>query len=304
MSKEANSTLIGAFILGALAILVSGLLILASGQLSSRSQEYVLYFQGSVLGLSEGSPVNFRGVQVGKVTDIMVSVNPDSLDVQIPVKIEIDPDRVTRVGEKKDLVTDWFKGNGEIMEGLVKKGLRAQLELQSLITGRLLIELSFHPESDLLYVQDNLDLPQLPTIPSEFEELTRKIERIPIEELATQALEAVKSLEAFMSSPDLKEATGALAANLTTLQGIMSTTEQQLPKVLKQMEMTLASTNKAAGQLEKTLANIDQFTSEESELTYYATETMQEVKAASRAVRELAELLEREPEALLAGKGQ
>lgn len=304
MSKEANSTLIGAFILGALAILVSGLLILASGQLSSRSQEYVLYFQGSVLGLSEGSPVNFRGVQVGKVTDIMVSVNPDSLDVQIPVKIEIDPDRVTRVGEKKDLVTDWFKGNGEIMEGLVKKGLRAQLELQSLITGRLLIELSFHPESDLLYVQDNLDLPQLPTIPSEFEELTRKIERIPIEELTTQALEAVKSLGAFMSSPDLKEATGALAANLTTLQGIMSTTEQQLPKVLKQMEMTLASTNKAAGQLEKTLANIEQFTSEESELTYYATETMQEVKAASRAVRELAELLEREPEALLAGKGQ
>ncbi len=304
MSKEANSTLIGAFILGAIAILITGLLILASGQFSSRNQEYVLYFEGSVLGLSAGSPVNFRGVQVGKVTDILVSVDPDSLDVQIPVKIEIDPDRVTQVGEEKDIVSDWFKGDGELMSGLVKKGLRARLELQSLITGRLLIELAFYPESDLVYVKDNLSIHQLPTIPSEFQELTRKIENIPIEELTKNMLSAVQALEAFMSSPDLKDATRSLASNLKTLQGILSTTEQKLPSVLEQMENTLVSTNKAVGQLEKTLANLAHFTSEESELTYYATETLQEVRTASRAVKDLAELLERKPESLITGKGQ
>lgn len=98
MSKAANKTMIGAFVLGAVALAVIAVLIFGSGKFFTTKQYYELYFQGSVQGLDLGSPVMFRGVKIGSVTDVSLQFNPKELTLYIPVTIEIEPDRAKRLG--------------------------------------------------------------------------------------------------------------------------------------------------------------------------------------------------------------
>ena len=84
MSKQANPTLIGIFVAGAIALIVAGILIISGGKLLLTDKtNYVLYFKGSVKGLNIGSPVSFRGVNIGTVTDIQLVVNEEESDIPV-----------------------------------------------------------------------------------------------------------------------------------------------------------------------------------------------------------------------------
>ena len=91
MAKQTSKTLIGGFVVGAVALIVAGVLIFGSGQFFQESYKYVLYFRGSLKGLSVGAPVLFQGVQVGSVTDISLETDTEDMTLQIPVTIEIHP---------------------------------------------------------------------------------------------------------------------------------------------------------------------------------------------------------------------
>jgi paraquat-inducible protein B len=78
MGRRSNPTLIGAFIVGAVALIVIGLLVFGRGQLFTEKRTYVLYFDGSVKGLNVGAPVDFQGVKIGSVTDIKVQYLPQT----------------------------------------------------------------------------------------------------------------------------------------------------------------------------------------------------------------------------------
>lgn len=62
MTSQAYKTTVGAFVLGGIALFALGVILLGGGRLFSSDVEYVLYFDGSVSGLSIGAPVVFRGV--------------------------------------------------------------------------------------------------------------------------------------------------------------------------------------------------------------------------------------------------
>ncbi|MFV9646304.1 MAG: MlaD family protein, partial [Desulfobacterales bacterium] len=85
MSKKASKTAIGGFVVGALALIVVGVLIFGSGKFLTKTQTYVMYFEGSVRGLNVGAPIVFRGVKIGSVTRIQLVANTDDLSFQIPV---------------------------------------------------------------------------------------------------------------------------------------------------------------------------------------------------------------------------
>jgi len=141
MSKPANKKLIGVFVVVVVGLIVVAILLLGSGRLFRHYPKFVMYFEGSVQGLSVGSPVLFRGVKVGSVTDIAMDFNPSDLSILIPVYVEGKADTSSR---------DMLKGDRtalqeEVVQALIKKGLRAQLEMQSVVTGQLVIALDFHP---------------------------------------------------------------------------------------------------------------------------------------------------------------
>lgn len=192
MSQKSNPMLVGVFVLGAFVLSAGGLLIFGGGGLLVKKDSYVVFFQGSVAGLQVGAPVNFRGVPLGEVTDITVSYFPEDArsEFLIPVYIEIEPERIRGRSEEDQL------GIGELIE----LGLRAELALQSLVTGQLGIELDFRPETPALLVGLDPKRDEIPTLPSDTEKLKASITKlveilqdVPLEQVANNIETAVTS---------------------------------------------------------------------------------------------------------------
>ena len=135
MSKSANKKLIGVFVIVAIGLIVGAILILGSGRFFRHYPKYVMYFEGSVQGLSIGSPVVFRGVKVGSVTDIAMDFNPSDLSILIPVYVEGKADTSSRGILKGDRTAL----QEEVVQALIRKGLRAQLEMQSIVTDQMYV---------------------------------------------------------------------------------------------------------------------------------------------------------------------
>ena len=197
MNTNAGKTLIGAFVVGAVVLIVAGVLIFGSGQFMKKTNRYVLFFQGSVKGLNVGASVLFRGVKIGSVQSITLEADAKNLVIYIPVIVEIEPDRIH--------VVHGVRNAPENMAGLLKKGLRAQLTSGSFVTGQLLIELEFHPDAPLKLVGLNKHYPEIPTIPSTFDLFFDKLKDLNIDKIVTELLSAIGALEKVLSSPEIPE---------------------------------------------------------------------------------------------------
>jgi len=264
MSKQANKTVIGAFVVGAVALAVTGVLIFGSGKFLSKMEPYVMYFDGSVKGLNIGSAVMFRGVKIGSVTDIALRADPNDLTVKIPVFIEVDPERFERVGEKRR------RRAQEQIRILIARGLRAQLQMQSMVTGQLMIDLDFHPDKPAKLVGADTKYPELPTIKTGLQRLSQTIQSLPIHDMVNNLTSAIKGIERAVNSPEIGEG-------------------------MKNINETLQDIQRLAESLDRSIA-------ENSELPYQLTKAMEEVSTAARSVRVLADYLEQHPDALLRGK--
>lgn len=169
MSSKANPKVIGAFVLGGIALLVFGLLVIGGSNLFSERRTLVAYFDGSLKGLRLGAVVTFRGVPVGEVTNIQVLFERQNIEAQIPVVFQLDPSRIVDVGSDMDI------GNEQLLQAYIDRGFRAQLELDSLVTGLLSINLDFHPDAKPVERVDRgafvLPYPEVPTLPSDMERL-------------------------------------------------------------------------------------------------------------------------------------
>ena len=196
MSKQANKTMIGVFVLGAIGLGLGAVLLLGSGKFFRKTYVAVCYFEGSVGGLNVGAPVVFRGVKVGSVKDVVLRFDPKNLAIYIPVYIEIDP-------RKGELIGPAPKKLGENLKPLIDRGLRAQLEMQSIVTGQMQVGLDFHPGKPAKFVGADPRYPEIPTTQTPLQELAKKIEKIPIEEVFAKILSAVEGIEKVVNSPEL-----------------------------------------------------------------------------------------------------
>ena len=148
--KRPSATLIGIFVLGALALIVAAILFFGSGAVFKQRFTAVSYFPGSVAGLQIGAPVTFRGVRVGQVKSIGIRIDPDPTHSIVQVNMELVPEAVQGHGNS---------GTQEALPALVERGLTAQLVLQSLVTGMLQVDLDFRPGAKALRLGETLDLP-------------------------------------------------------------------------------------------------------------------------------------------------
>src|SRR5258708_5915391 len=138
MGKRFSPTLVGGFVLGAIGLGVIALVVLGSGRYFTGKTSYVMYFDRDVNGLRVGNPVKFRGVDVGTVDAILLSLsgldtqNENALpNVKIPVVIDIDSKKIESHGAQDDL------SDPEVMRRAIDRGLRAELHMQSFVTGVL-----------------------------------------------------------------------------------------------------------------------------------------------------------------------
>lgn len=296
MSKQANKTLIGSFVLGAVVLIIAGVLIFGSGQIFVRLDKHVLYFKGSVKGLNVGAPVMFRGVKIGSVSDILLQFDTDDLSIRIPVVIEIDPESFTRI----DDVKTW--GAVNYLELLIKNGLRAQLQMQSVVTGQLIVDLDFYPDKPERFVGGESKYPEIPTIPTDLEELARKIGNLPFEELFGKLVKAIEGIERIVNSPELIGSLGSLDKALIDIRSLLVNIDKQFIPLTTSLRETSDAAQSAFVQAEKTLSAFQGVTAEDSEMIYELNTALKELSAAARSIRFMADYIERHPEALIRGK--
>lgn len=242
---------------------------------------YLLQFDGSVRGLEVGAPVEFRGIKVGEVTDVSLRFDAKNERILIPVTIEIERDRIVPGGVKAMAAPP---PPYSIAEKMVERGLRAQLQTGSLLTGQLLVNLDFYPNSPPATLKRGGKYPEIPTIPSNLAKISEsatqimdKIARLPLDGLATDVRSLLESLQGIATSPELRETLQALRETAKSASAFM--TEAQ-----------------------STMATADGLIGRDSELRYDLTSTFAELKSAARSIRQLADYLERHPDSLLYGK--
>ena len=321
MSK-ANPAIIGAFVVSAIAILVGAVLVLGSGRLFRHTHTYVLFFKTDVEGLRIGASVKFKGVRVGIVKQIVLAL-PNALEpasevgeygqLVIPVLIELDADRITSLGARKvDL------DNAQTMPALIKVGLRAQLGLESLVTGVRYIALDIRPHTPVqMILPPGAHYQEIPTIPATLETVQEqarrvlaKLQTVDVAAAVTSLVDTARSIQQRVNSPELEaalsEARPALrdiADAATSLKLLADGLHRETGPLVRDLHSASEKTDHAVDEANLAFGSIQNNLEPGSPLTYKLNTTLDDLSSAARAVRQLADYLEQNPSAVLRGRG-
>ena len=241
MSKKANKTLIGVFVVAAVIMLVAAVIIFGSGKFFQKSNLFVAYFSGSVKGLAVGAPVMFRGVQIGQVTGISLRFYEKTITFNIPVMITLYPENVIGIEAESSL-----KDRTRLWDKLLQDGLRAQLQLQSLVTGQLFVQLDFQPNAPLKLhgIKDlNLgpDVREIPTVESQLQALGKQIEQIPLDQIAADLNASIAGINKLVNSPELKGSLQYFNQTLQEARDLIHHVDQNVDPLFAKVDQSLAA---------------------------------------------------------------
>jgi paraquat-inducible protein B len=343
MAKQANRKMIGVFVVIAVVILAASVVIFGSGEFFKKKNEYVLYFDGSVKGLKVGSPVLFRGVQVGSVKSIVIRSNLKELKAYIPVIIEVYPESFEVITDDADVGSP-----KERLPKLIEEGLRAQLVSQSMITGQLMIEVDMYPDTPVVLRKLELDKEymEIPTIPSTMARLGKALEKLDLKEISAGLTSILASIDGLLRNPDIEASLNELKAVLKDARGLvqnvnanvgpltdnlngtisdarklMNDADLELKSLTGKAKTTLDDYGKLARHVDakvdslsnsaiaamdaakSAIKSIDGLVGEDSPTRADLDTTLQELSGAARSLRILADYLEQHPDAIIKGKG-
>lgn len=235
MAKPVSKTLIGAFVLGALALVFGGIVLLGSGALFRDATDVVMFFEGSVGGLQVGAPVTFRGVAVGEVSGIQIVYEPARHEFRIPVAAKLYPDRVISLAAGARRTT---------LKDLIDMGFRAQLRMQSFITGQLSIQLDFFPDDPAVLVGVSkmgfgARVREIPTVPTPIQKIQKSIQEIPLDEVVRDIRDTLASIRDLIASPALPEILANLKQVSQNMVGLSNSVDARLGDVGSQLNLTL-----------------------------------------------------------------
>lgn len=316
MNETRKPFWIGIFLLSGLVLLIGGVLMLARDSVWSKPVEYVVYFTGALDGLDVGADVTYRGVKVGSVRDIRLSYDRRINDVIMPVVIRINTENGTKANTGPQL--------DRSIALLVERGLRAQLQVPSLLTGKAIVALDFFPGQPG-YVRNNdvTGLVAIPTVPSRIDQLADLVHdladglrTVPLKETLEAANRTMAKLETLLGLPELEGSISGINDLLGSLNTIAGQLEQSMPVLLKNLDggskelrEALAEVRRVAAGAQQTLEGANQLVSEgrrslspASELQYELIQALQNASRASKTLERTAQAIEQQPQSLIFGR--
>ncbi len=342
MRNKTNPAVIGGFIVGAVCLVVIGVLLFGSGKFFQKTIACVLYFEGDVQGLSVGASVKFRGVKIGEVTSITTRLDPTSLEVKIPVYVDLTaPGAYFKTSASAD-------EQGDPIKKLVEHGLRGQLQSESLVTGQLFVQLDFYsdvplPDSPRIdAVTGRREIPTVPTVLQKAQTTVRqvleKLEKLPLENMLAALQGTLSGANRLLNSPELQHLPAQFSATLEDVHTLATRTDQQmtpllvsLDRITHALEPVVATAGRTLGTFDKlaagdgarlvadldhaareaeaalaqtkqTMASLESVTRPTSATGHELRDVLQELAGAARAVHALADALENQPNAVIFGK--
>ncbi len=331
MTRKPNPQLIGAFITFAGAILVMLIMYFGSDKLSKAGTRYLMFFDQSVNGLSEGSSVKYRGVPIGSVERILIHVEGQKdASKAIPVIISIDHNR---------LVREFVDSNAEYeevsLQELVDRGLIARLNLESLITGQLFVELGYmdvHARNYVSHMSVSGEMIEIPTVGSSLDKITEdaavliaKFTELDFEGIVNNTNELLEDLENQVENLNTAGVSEALVRAANEVNDFVESDElgktlRELRESLEVVNQTIQTYNMENGALgdkvDRLVVSVDESLEGFDELVEQTSEVLKpgsmmrvemgmalrELRRTAQSIRLLTDYIERNPNALLTGR--
>lgn len=267
---------------------------------------YVLFFEDSVRGLAIGAPVEFKGIKVGSVVDVRLEHDERNSAFRIPVLVDIEPERI--VG-RSELMK---RAPQEAFQVLVKRGLRARLQMGNLVTGQLYVDLDMQPKAPLRLANAGRSEPELPTVRgvsieqvmTSASSIMAKLDRMDFAAMGDDLQATLQGANALVNGPQLQNSLADLAASLASLRTILRAVDSRAEPIAANLDQALVAAREALEKSKATLSLVDGVIAPEAPLHFQAIRLAQELVQTTRSLRSLVEMLERNPQALLLGKTQ
>ncbi len=319
MSKRFSPTAIGTFVVGSFALLVAAIVVVGSGRMFQKPVKFVCFFPGGVNGLKVGAPVKFRGVQLGEVATIRVQLAPgegrlrsDIKELRLPVIVNIDGSQLRAMGGTGEALTETG------FEAAVRRGLRAQLNVESLLTGLLYVDLDLHPNTPLVLSLEPGTSPyrEIPTVPTNFEQVQEEAEKA-LDRISKMDLEGMMksisgagySINSLASSRELRQALVSTNETMTALKKTMGSMQVTLDKVNTKFDGLsgdLQRTSKEAAETMKEtrelLLEVQATLDPNSPLWVNLNLALAEFADTAQSVSQLTDYLQQNPSALIRGR--
>jgi len=323
VSTRASPTSIGLFLIGAVVIAIAGTAMLAGNAWFRNKTVFVSYFRESVNGLEVGAPVKFQGAPVGQVTKMVIQIDERDKTFQVPVEYEINITRLrTAMGGYVDL------GELPVLERQIANGLRAQLQMESIVSGMLYVELSYRKDAKppMREARGTL-LPEIPTMPSLMAALGSDAGSI-----VGDVVQVLYKINEMLASINMKAINAAVVGSAQSVQRLVNAPELQatmkeLPAMTAQLTRTMARVDSMAATanaainpmtsdlkaatkemnltlqaLHKSINDTRGLMSTDAGVGYELQDALGTVKDASNALRQFLNALEQNPDMLLRGK--
>jgi paraquat-inducible protein B len=329
MNKKINPALIGAFVLASMAMAITAVMYFGASSYGSDKTVYVAYFRVETSGLEVGAPVVLQGVKVGHVTGIDVGYEPSDNSFYVRVEFTTRPKAVL-LPEGMQLEPEGERAT--LAQSLIENGFRARLATQSLVTGKLMLELGFFPGTQAnLHTDDKLEIP---TIPTTIEKLWQEIATIDFGKIGNGIENIVAGVDRLVNDGDLQQMEIEFVTTLKSLQQAVEEFRKMVVNLDARLEVvagsldqagdgvarlandldghveplmqafhrTIGSADTTLGAATSVLNEADGLLSENSALRTELTQALQNISDAARSLKGFADYLDRHPEALLKGK--
>jgi paraquat-inducible protein B len=322
MSKKANTTSIGLFIVTGLALGVIGLLLFSSLKTFSKTLDVIVYFNDSLNGLREGAPVKFRGVTIGSVKRVMVRFNQAPDDFALPAICAIEEKLVReRLGEGS---AEFFTSRA--MEERIQAGFRASLQTESLVTGVLYIDTRFNPKAPLpVFHQLEKIYPEIPTEPTQIQQLFENLASLDVKSLQTNLnglilrldhtigefnaseinrdiTNLLCSVNALVTSADITNALAGIRPTLDQYRELAAKVTSKIDPLSDSITNTLVEAKRALGQMRGAGENLRLMLAPDSPIRNDLNLALEHLAGAAHSVSALADFLREHPNALVVGR--
>jgi paraquat-inducible protein B len=254
-------------------------------QKDTEVRTFIMYFSGSLRGLSAGAPVDLRGITIGEVKGLSVEYERDAGRLRFPVEVDIFPQRIRGLGRRGDHPPGAQSDSAgrALLDSLVAHGMRAELKTGSLLTGQKYVALDFHTDLPRDHVGWDSSPPVFPTAAGALDEIqdsvvsiAKKLEKVPLDQIAARLMATMATLDDTLKNADrlVRQLDGTIAP--------------QISDTLKEAQGAMKNAKEVLGQ--------------DAPLQSDLSATLLELSRAAKSVNALVDYLERHPEALLRGK--
>jgi len=321
MSKKANPTLIGLFIVIGVALGVIGLLLFSSSKFLAHTRQCIVYFNESLNGLNEGAPVKYRGVTIGSVKRVMVRFNQATNDYAMPVIIELEEKLINqRLGEPTEVFTE------RALEERINRGMRASLQSESLVTGVLYVDMRPTPKPAPPVFHQLVKLyPEIPSEPTQIQQLFNNLGSLDIKgietnlnllltrletvlgglrtgEISAGVTNMILSAQRLIDSPEFTNSLAALHATLDQYRLLGEKLNTRVDPLADSVTNSLAEASRALVQIRGAAENLRTMVAPDSPLRDNLDLALQQVAGAVQSFSALADFLKQHPNALISGR--